>query len=34
MIIQFEKVRHYCPNCLQTRMQEVPFQTKEHWITV
>jgi len=33
MIIQFEKVRHYCPHCSQTRMQEVPFQAKGHRIT-
>ena len=33
MIIQFEKVRHYCPNCSQTRMQEVPFQARGHRIT-
>lgn len=33
MIVQFEKVRHYCPHCSQTRMQEVPFQAKGHRIT-
>ena len=33
MIIQFEKVRHFCPHCSQTRMQEVPFQAKGHRIT-